>query len=131
MPKYVTRQRRVLLAYLQQHTDETLSAQEIAAALSGERVSLSAVYRNIAELEAEGLLRRSPGAGREGYYQYIGADKCRDCLHLSCKRCGRTFHMDPKEAEELSRALEKTEGFAIDRADTVLYGVCEICRDES
>lgn len=130
MSKYMTRQRRALLDYLSAHADETLSAREIAAALEGEGVSLSAVYRNLSELEAEGKLRRADkGGAREAYYQYTAADACKGSLHLQCKKCGRTFHMDATGVEQLLGVVEKTEGFAVDKADTVLYGVCEICQD--
>ena len=130
MPKYMTRQRKALLDYLSAHADQTLSAQEIAAALENEGVSLSAVYRNLSELENEGKLRRTDkGGAREAYYQYIDADACKGSLHLQCKKCGRTFHMDATGAEQLLGVVEKTEGFAVDKTDTVLYGVCEICQD--
>ncbi len=125
----MTKQRRTLLSYLRGHADEQLSAQEIAAALRDERISLSAVYRNLAELEAEGLVRRSASNGREASYRFVGAEACRGCLHLSCKRCGRTFHMDAGSAEQLTQVVAKTEGFALDKSDTVLYGLCEFCQD--
>ena len=129
MSKYMTRQRKEMLSYLSAHTDELLSAQEIGEALKKENVSLSAVYRNLAELEGEGKLRRaSRGAGREIYYQYIGAEECKGCLHLSCKKCGKTFHMHSDGAEQLVDAVAKLEGFAVDRSDTVLYGICEDCQ---
>ena len=48
VPKYMTKQRKALLRYLSQHADETLSAKQIEAALSGEGISISAVYRNLA-----------------------------------------------------------------------------------
>ncbi|MBQ9647344.1 MAG: transcriptional repressor [Oscillospiraceae bacterium] len=130
MSKYMTRQRKALLDYLSAHADEALSAQEIAAALEREGVSLSAVYRNLGGLEAEGKLRRaSKGSAREVYYQYTDADACKGSLHLQCKKCGRTFHMDSSGAEQLLGVVEKAEGFAVDKADMVLYGVCEICQD--
>ena len=59
MPDYKTQQRKVFLAYLSQHTDELLSARQIADALANEKISLSAVYRNLAQLEAEEKVRRS------------------------------------------------------------------------
>ena len=127
----MTRQRKALLDYLGARADELVCAREIAEALSGEGVSLSAVYRNLAELEAEGRVRRAgKGGSREVHYQYTGADECRGCLHLQCKRCGRTFHMDAAGAEQLKSVVERTEGFALDKGDTVLYGVCEVCRDD-
>ena len=129
MSKYLTRQRRTLLEYLSKHPDELLSAQEIAGALDGEAVSLSAVYRNLADLEAEGTVRQSRKSGsREIYFQYLNTEECRDRLHLSCTHCGKTFHMDAAEAEQIVNAVAKRDGFAIDRAETVLYGVCEKCQ---
>ena len=53
MQSYSTRQRKVLLAYLSQHPDELLSARQIADALADKKISLSAVYRNLAQLETE------------------------------------------------------------------------------
>ena len=131
MSKYMTRQRRALLSYLNGHADELLSVQEIADALETEDVSRSAVYRNVAALEAEGKLRRDRGSdAREAYYRYVGAASCKGSLHLSCKKCGRTFHMDSGGADALAQAVEEAEGFAVDKSDTVLYGVCAACKDK-
>lgn len=131
MAKYVTRQRKTLLSYLSRHADELLSVQKIADALASEDVSRSAVYRNVAELEAEGALRRDLGGdAREVYYRYVGAESCKGSLHLSCKQCGRTFHMDSGGAEALTKMVERSEGFALDKSDTVLYGVCAACKKD-
>ncbi len=129
MAKYSTKQRRVLLDYLTEHADETLSAGQIAEALAGEEISVSAVYRNLSALEEEGRLHRAAGAGKEKGYRYSGAEGCRGCLHLSCTRCGRTYHMGRVDANRLVNAVAEAEGFALDRAETVLYGVCEACRE--
>ena len=131
MSKYRTKQRTILLDYLEAHADESLSAKQIAEALNDQGVSVSAVYRNLAALEAENRVRRiSQGSGREGLYQYTDTSACKDCLHLLCSRCGRTYHMDHQGANLLERHLAAKEGFRIDRASTVLYGVCEECQDE-
>lgn len=120
----------MLLEYMGERADEIFSAQEIAAALGEQDISLSAVYRNLAELEAGGRVRRvSKGSARGFFYQYVGAAACRGCLHLTCKRCGRTYHMDEQGAARLLSVVNQAEGFAVDKADTVLYGVCELCRD--
>jgi len=125
----VTKQRRVLLEYLEKHTDESLPVQEIADALEKEAISKSSVYRNLAELENEGSARRNyRGAGRELLYQYVGSGVCRCSLHLSCRVCGRTFHMTADGAEQLLRTVELTEDFAVDKGATVLYGLCRDCR---
>ena len=72
MAKYLTRQRKRLLEYLSEHTDEQISARQIAEDLAADQISISAVYRNISALEEEGLLKRSVREGtREVFYQYI------------------------------------------------------------
>lgn len=41
MAKYLTRQRRQLLEYLSKHTDEQMTARQIAEALETNQISLS------------------------------------------------------------------------------------------
>lgn len=126
---YKTKQRQALLDYLEQHTHEELSAGEIAEALAQQDISRSAVYRNLSVLEQEGKLRRSARSGsRETTYRFSDCAECRACLHLTCTECGRTFHMDTHAADALIRNVERAEGFSINRAETVLYGVCSACR---
>ena len=131
MSKYHTKQRTILLDYLEAHADESLSVKQIAQALENQGVSVSAVYRNLAALEEENRVRRvSQGNGREGLYQYTDTTSCKDCLHLLCNRCGRTYHMDHQGASLLEQHLAVKEGFRIDRTSTILYGICEECQDE-
>ena len=129
MSRYVTRQRKALLTWLRARPDELFTAQEIAEAMRAEAISLSAVYRNLSDLEAEGQVRRSARGGeREIRYQFMAAERCQGCLHLCCTRCGRTFHMDSAGSAALSEVVEKAEHFTLNRAETVLYGLCRACR---
>ncbi len=127
--RYLTEQRKKLLSYLSEHTDEQITIRQIADALSKENISVSAIYRNLSSLEEEGLLKRSVREGtREVFYQYISSDKCKDNLHLSCRICGKSLHLGEQEANQLiQRTLEST-GFQIDKNETVLYGICANCR---
>lgn len=129
MAKYMTKQRKLLLDYLSEHTDETLSAGQIAEALTGKEISASAIYRNLAVLEQEGKVKRSvkPGS-QEAYYRYADDEHCRGHLHLNCLRCGKTVHLEETETDALAQQLAKNEGFALDRTDTVLYGICADCQ---
>ncbi len=129
MAKYMTKQRKLLLDFLSEHTDEALSTGQIAKALSEKGISASAIYRNLAALEQEGKLKCSikPGS-RETYYRYADDDYCRGHLHLSCLRCGKTVHVEETETDALAHQLAKNEGFALDRTDTVLYGICAECQ---
>ena len=129
MQNYSTRQRKVLLDYLSHHPDELLSARQIADALANEMISLSAVYRNLAQLEKEEKVRRSSKSGtREVYYQYLDAESCKGALHMSCIKCGRTFHMTRDHAALFAKHLAQSEQFVLDTADTILYGTCSNCR---
>lgn len=128
MKKYDTRQRDYLISFLNQHPDQLLSVRQIAQELCAQQISLSAVYRNLSQLEAEGLIRKSVKAGsRESYYQYVGAEDCHSHLHLSCTRCGKTFHMDAERTAQLTRAMSELDGFDLDILKTVLYGICQNC----
>ena len=127
MAKYLTKQRKQLSDYLEQHTDELLTAQEISQALDG--ISVSAVYRNLSAMEEDGLLKRGVRENtREAFYQYIAAPKCRDSLHLSCRVCGKSIHLGSPETQHLLDSALQTTGFRIDKSETILYGVCADCQ---
>ena len=129
MPRYSTRQRKALRAYLSRHPDELLSARQIADALADEKISLSAVYRNLAQLEAEEKVRRSAKSGsHEAFYQYLDAKGCKGALHMSCVKCGKTFHMADSNAALFAKHLAQSEQFTLDAADTLLYGICSDCK---
>ncbi|MCC8016677.1 MAG: transcriptional repressor [Clostridiales bacterium] len=129
MEKYLTRQRKRLLEYLSNHTDEQMTARQIADALTADNISISAVYRNLSALEEEGLLKRSIRENtREVYYQYIAAEKCKGTLHLSCCVCGKIIHLGDMVAEQLLHSTMESTGFRIDKSETILYGVCADCR---
>lgn len=128
MAKYQTKQRKKLLEYLECHTDELLSVEQIAKALANDNISVSAIYRNFAKLESEGKVRKASRTGeRNIYYQYIAAEHCRESLHLNCKKCGKSYHLNAQLAETITKGLLSTEKFEIDIANTVIYGICDVC----
>ena len=130
MQAYMTQPRKRLLNYLHKHADETLSAAQISEDLP--EISVSAVYRNLSALEQDGSVRKvAKNGSREVFYQYMKAEECRDHLHLSCKSCGKTFHLDEQETAALLDSIAKLEGFTVDRGDTVLYGICESCAENN
>ncbi len=118
MNAYRTQPRKRLLEFLSAHADESLSAGQIASALP--EISVSAVYRNLAALEQDGSVRQVTRTdSRERLYQFAAAGQCRRHLHLSCKRCGKTFHMNEAETEELVRSIAALDRFAVDRSEPV------------
>ncbi len=128
MSRYVTKQRGTLLEYLNQHPDELLSTKQIAEGLCKENISVSAVYRNLADLEAEGKVRRyAQNGSREVYFQFIDSKTCKGHMHMHCICCGRTFHLDDDVAENLQKSLWQKETFRLEINDCILSGVCKEC----
>lgn len=128
MKKYATEQRTLLHAFFEKHRDCQYTVEEIAKHLSGNAISISAIYRNINDLVEEGLAGKFPSTGgRKFLYQYIGNETCSEHLHLKCNQCGQIFHMDDKSMEQLLLAAMKHDAFSIDRKRTVLYGSCKAC----
>ncbi len=127
--RYVTTQRKALLDALEERRDEPLSAEQILA-LIGDGVSRSAVYRNLAELEKRGMVIKATSSGsNKALYKYIGSEECRDHLHLECSNCGRVFHLKLAATNTLIDGVMCDANFRVDRAATVLYGLCEKCRE--
>lgn len=128
LAKYLTKQRKILLEYLSEHSDEQYTAAQIATALGKDKISISAVYRNLSELEEEDRVKRYvQGSSHEAFYQYMAAEKCCNKIHLSCCNCGKSIHMDEREAEHLLINVFKSTGYRINKTDSVLYGICEAC----
>ncbi len=128
MSNYKTKQRDSLINFLQQNPDRQFSAKVIADNLTSPKISISAVYRNLASLESAGLIRRFSREGsREIYYQYTKASQCMNCIHMICTKCGKTFHANIKTADRLRSDTLKNDGFCLNISKTVLYGLCCDC----
>ena len=129
MPKYETRQRKELLSLLCSNADRPLALSDIKELLADKNISQSAIYRNLAELEKTGKVQRlTVGGDKKVYYRYTEAKGCEKHIHLSCFKCGKTFHMDISSTNNLVNDVLSKSDFTVDRANTVLYGVCSNCR---
>ncbi len=125
--EYKTKQREILLEFFCDNEDKAFSAEQIFENLENTGISQSAVYRNLRALEDSGKVRKIAKTGsREAFYQYVDLDDCKGHLHMSCKKCGKTTHLEEKEAELLSKVL-KNANFEIDNDSTVIYGTCKDC----
>jgi len=125
---YSTEQRNILFSFLQSNPDTQFTAKQIENALSSKNISRSAVYRNLSELENEGIIKRCSKAGtRETFYQYIDSKACKNHIHLSCTKCGKISHLEHKTAELLVSDVSSSEGFKINVGETTLFGICKNC----
>ncbi|MBQ7474367.1 MAG: transcriptional repressor [Clostridia bacterium] len=128
MQSYSTKQRKLLLSYLAAHADEELAADVISRDLSHEGVSVSAVYRNLAALEADGKIQKVTKSGtRRAFYRFSDAAECRRHIHLYCTECGKTYHADVPTTDYVADRIESASGFEVDRSKTVIRGVCREC----
>ncbi len=130
MATYATKQRKELLDYLSAHPHEIFSVTQIGEYFKDGQISISSVYRNLSELAKEGMIRKVSKSGtREAYYQYVNAKACQNQIHLYCKTCEKSYHMNQKYAQLLSQQILQEELFAIDKGNTVIYGTCKKCRE--
>lgn len=130
-----TRQKAVILKYIQRNKDIHLKAEDILEGLKaqGEVVSKATVYRFLKVLEEEGMIRKYTLSDKvPACYQYTDDQpECRNHYHLMCSRCGMVVHMDsPALRCFMAEAFER-EGFVIDESKTVFYGLCKKCAPDN
>ncbi len=130
MKEYNTCQRKILIDFLNVHSDEYISATNIVAFCEGRGISKSAVYRNLSALEQCGKIRRTTKPGeRVAYFQYADGAHCKGKIHISCIKCGKMGHISSDMAEYMAKELEQEEQFSLDKNETVIYGLCNQCRE--
>ena len=118
---YHTKQRHAILDYFAASPDTGHTAREVIDALA---ISEATVFRTLTHLTEEGLLRRFSDS-RGSTYQYSGCGG--QHMHLKCKTCGTLVHLECSFAEEIMRHFATEHRFALDKEDTVFYGLCEQC----
>lgn len=131
MKPYQTKQKKLLLDFLQQNSANPLTIEEIAAGLQGETVpGKSTVYRLVNRLVEEGSVRRfSKGNSRHFVYQFLECHSGCQQMHCRCVSCGKLFHMDHTLSQQLKKTLA-VGGFVLDTANTTLMGRCKGCGGE-
>lgn len=133
MNSYSTRQRTLVLAFMQRHTGRAWTAAEVhhalGNALGGEVApSRSTVFRLLRRLSQEGVLMRLTGGGGGAHtYQMDGHAACADALHLKCGCCGTLKHLTATEAKRLNDILRRQLQFELDHHQAMLYGRCSAC----
>ncbi|MDD6276277.1 MAG: transcriptional repressor [Clostridia bacterium] len=130
---YTTKQGEAVLSLLKSRSGTHFTADEIVAALmkSGVSVGKATVYRHLDKLIKRGLVRKYVvDEGVSACYEFIThSGDCTRHYHLKCSECGRLLHIECKYLDEVSSHILKNHGFIISPEKTVLYGVCESCRE--
>lgn len=129
MATYITRQRKVLLDFLSSHPHEIFSVSTISENIGRREIGKSSIYRNLAELENMGMIRRVRKSGtRETYYQYTKATCCENRIHLFCTKCEKSFHLNEERVNHLNNLILRDEDFIVDKGNTIIYGICKNCK---
>ncbi len=123
---YQTRQKEVIADYFRANPETCVTAEEVYAAL-GAQVGMTTVYRAVARLCEEGVLRKytPQNAGEAALYQFNPCGESH--MHIRCVDCGTLVHLHCDEVGAFTDHLRGRHGFVLDEGKTVLYGRCEQC----
>ena len=128
MKLYNTEQRSIITNYIKGKTHLSFSAKEIYEELSNHKISMSAIYRNLADFEKEGLIFKVYEKNRtEALYQYVNNDTCGGILHLKCETCCQTYHINKEISKVITDIATKEFNFKLNKSVLFLYGQCEKC----
>lgn len=131
MADYKTKQRELILSYLQSCPLPHVTAGDIVLHLrdNGASVGAATVYRQLERMVEAGIVRKyilETGA----CYQYVGSGgNCREHFHLKCLSCGKLLHVDCSFLSTLAPHILEHHGFEVDNYRTVMYGICRECRE--
>jgi Fe2+ or Zn2+ uptake regulation protein len=87
-------------------------------------VSLPTVYATLELLEELGLVRRVAGASGSVRYD----PRTDEHQHLVCRRCGAVVDVDAPVDSDALLAAARATGFAPDRSQVVVSGLCAACQ---
>lgn len=120
----VTAPRLATLDWLTSHPHAT--AEQVADGVRRRlgSVSTQAIYDVLHACTQTGLLRRIEPAGHPARYETRTKDNHH---HLVCRVCGRTEDVDCVVGAAPCLEPSATEGFVVDEAEVVFWGLCPVC----
>ena len=125
MGKYRTKQRDEILRLFMDNSDKCMNAREVCSEVTAGEAT---VFRTLASLTEEGMLKKfngDSGRGECAYYQLNSCDE--DHIHLKCEKCGRLIHMDCGFMKTISDHFKDEHGIVLNCRKTVIYGLCSVC----
>jgi Fur family ferric uptake transcriptional regulator len=130
---YKTEQKKLLIDFLKQHSEECFTIEEIAKEMSEKNETavpgLSTIYRLMPRLVDEGLVKRFSGDSKRRFlYQIVAGEHCGMHLHMKCTECGKLLHMNDDISDTLLKEIFKASNFSVDSGKTVLFGKCDDCK---
>jgi Fe2+ or Zn2+ uptake regulation protein len=89
-------------------------------------VSPSTVYRILEEFETLQIVVHAHLDQHAAVYHLAGAVHG----HLTCEQCGSTFEIPAAHFDVLSKDLQKTFGFLLNRHHVAVTGTCAYCQEQ-
>lgn len=130
---YTTKQGELILSLLKNEPGRHFTADDIIKVLSdsGKSVGKATVYRHLDKLIKAGRVRKYiVDEGSSACFEYLGDNvSCHQHYHLKCSSCGQLLHVKCEYLDEVSSHIFEHHGFTVSPEKTVLYGVCEHCRE--
>ena len=121
----VTAPRQAVLGVLGEHPHSTAEAVAAAVRVRLGSVSTQAVYDVLAACVDAGLVRRIEPAGSAARYETRTGDNHH---HVVCRSCGATADVDCVVGEAPCLHPSSAEGFVVDEAEVVFWGICPACQ---
>jgi len=88
-------------------------------------ISLQSVYDTLNSLSERGLLRRIQPMGSPARYEDRVADNHH---HLICRQCNKVVDVDCAVGERPCLTASDAQGFTIDEAEVIYWGICPECQ---
>ncbi|GEL17098.1 Fur family transcriptional regulator [Pseudonocardia asaccharolytica] len=123
----VTAPRLAVLAELHRHphADADAIAKGVRRQLG--KVSTQAVYDVLRALTEAGLVRRIQPANSPARFEVRVGDNHH---HVVCRRCGAISDVDCAVGEVPCLEASDPEGFRIEEAEVIYWGICPDCQSE-
>lgn len=128
--QYKTKNRTLILQYLIEEKEHTISIADINEFLAdkGESVNLSTIYRFLDKLVAEGkVMKYQQEDGKKAVFQYVDTQDCHEHLHMQCVKCGRMIHLNCGFMQKISDHMMEHHHFHLQCQNSILYGICDVC----
>ncbi len=129
--EYKTKQRKMILEYIEKNKDKQLTAYDILQNLylKDENPSIATIYRYLEKLVKQGILKKNYSEKKNAAtFEYVNK-ACANHYHLKCEKCGRIIHLSNEVFSDLESKIDKKYDFEIDNVKTVLYGICNECKN--
>ena len=124
----VTRPRVAILGAVHAHPHADTEAIIGAVRRDLPEVSHQAVYDGLAALTAAGLVRRIQPSGSVARYESRVGDNHH---HVVCRSCGAIADVDCAVGEVPCLTASENQGFVIDEAEVIYWGLCPACSTRS